>query len=180
MITNYTQFYEAVNYLHYLPYNDTSNEINLAKDDEFKDIIYAEPTEKNIDILNKFLRANKRKIIVMYHGTSPEHDILNNGLFTTKERTKRSRQSQPGFVYLSIYPDMAKTFGNLGYGISNAVVYEVRVPIEFLKPDLDQIHNVRQFGGINCGSTLADSILYGHGARVKGNLPPYMITKYKK
>lgn len=67
---------------------------------------------------------------------------------------------------------------DMGYGINNAVVYECLIPIVYIKPDLDQLRNVRHFGEIEVGNTIGDSIVYGHGVRVKGDIPPYMIKKF--
>ena len=64
---------------------------------------------------------------------------------------------------------------SLGYGINNATVYEVYTPVEWLKPDEDQLNNVRYHSNPDVGNTMADSFLYGHGFRVAGNIPPYAI-----
>lgn len=142
---------------------------NIILSDEFN---LTDFSEKNIKNINKFLNTNKNKNIRLYHGTHPNIPILEEGILTTKLKTKKSYQSQVGFVYLSLYPESAKLFGNIGYGINNATVYQVDIPILYLKPDLDQLHNSNTLN-----KTLGDSAIHGHGFRVKGDVPPYMITK---
>lgn len=117
---------------------------------------------KDIDKLNKFLRKNQYKALKLYHGTSIEHDIENDGLLKTKQKTKKSIQSQPGYVYLSLYKDMAKTFGEMAYPMKDIVVYEVHVQIKSLLPDKDQLYNKRLYGSNEeIGGTLADSAIHG-------------------
>lgn len=171
-------------FLDYYPFTEPtdSNTINLAKDAEFKSIIYSEPTKENIAFLNKLLSPNNKKnrerFITLYHGTSPNIDVLSEGLLATSGSRKKSLQSSEGYVYLSIYPSMAKTFGNLAYGINNSVVYEVKVPIYLCRVDKDQLRNKRQFSNLDIEENIGSSILYGSGVCVKGSIPPYWIKKY--
>lgn len=146
--------------------------IDLFEVDAFKN--------QDIDELNKFFRKNQYKALRLYHGTSIEHDIENDGLLKTKVKTKKSLQSQPGYVYLSLYKGMAKTFGEMAYPRKDIVVYEVHIQIKSLLPDKDQLYNKRLYGSDkNIGDTLADSAIYGSGFRVKADIPPYMIkNKY--
>ena len=135
---------------------------------------------KSVKEINKILRDNKFKKIKLFHGTSPNVPVMEDGLKTTKEKTKKSLQSETGYVYLSIYPSSAKMFGDMAYGISNAIVYEIDIPIIYLKPDKDQLYNKRKgLSDIRIGETLGDSAIYGSGFRVKGDIPPYMINIYK-
>lgn len=173
---------EYINYLHYLEAPaikgvNTNKILNLVKDSETRDMFYREPIDDDIKFLNKYLKNNKYNLIELYHGTSSNNDIIENGLLTTKIKTKKSLQSTPGYVYLSVFEDMAKQFGSFTYPIDDIEVYKITVPVYFLEPDLDQINNVRLWSNINIDETLADSALYGHGFRIKGNIPPYMIKK---
>lgn len=173
MITEF-QIFEK-NYLHYTIHNQ-DNFIDLIKLFDISDY-----SENNIKKINSWFfqkRKSADTIVRLYHGTSPKYDISNQGLFTTSISRKHSYQSESGYVYLSIYPQQAKTFGNVGCGINNAVVYEVYVPVEWLKPDTDQLRNMRLYGSPDCGNSMADSLLYGDGFRVKGNIPPYAIKKW--
>ena len=179
-ILKYNIFLEK--YIHNYPFTESSdsNTINLAHDDEFKSIIYSEPTQGNIDYLNKLLkRDSKNRFIKVYHGTHPNNNILDEGILRTTTKRRNSYQSESGYTYFSIFPSMAKQFGDVGYGISNAVVYEVTLPLYEIRPDDDQIRNVNHYKGTNLKSDLGTSILYGHGIRVKGDIPPYMIKKYE-
>ena len=54
------------------------------------------------------------------------------------------------------------------------------VPIIYLNADKDQLFNKRRgISDIKIGDTLGDSAIYGSGFRVKGDIPPYMISVYK-
>lgn len=138
-----------------------------------------EDQRKCVKMLNKVLKEHVMGMGVFYHGTNPEHDIMGTGLLKTSSKSKRSMQSQTGFTYLTIYPAMAKTFGDMAYSINDAAVYQVTVPIIHLKPDLDQLRNRRQYAGDDCGNSLADSLIYGKGVRVQGNIPLYMIKPFE-
>jgi hypothetical protein len=163
---------------------DMSNPIDLLK--EYPDFFYSEPTPDLIKEFSKIINSHKNQYqpnirpVKLYHGTSANIDILKDGLLTTKMKTKKSLQSQTGFVYLSIFPDMAKTFGEIAYPYDDVVVYEVVVPVYLLQADKDQLNNQRAYAGRNMGDSLAESALYGHGFRVKGDIPPYMIKVYEK
>ena len=143
------------------------------------DCLYQQDS-KSVKEINKILRDNKYKLIKLFHGTSPNIPVMEEGLKTTKLKTKKSLQSEVGYVYLSLYPDSAKTFGNMAYGINDSIVYEIHVPIIYLNADKDQLFNKRRgISDIKIGDTLGDSAIYGSGFRVKGDIPPYMISVYK-
>jgi len=157
------------------------NYIDLINDEQFHDLIHSESTDKKAKTLNKFLRDNKEKTIRLYHGTSSDLPIIEEGLKPTSRKTAKSLQSGHGYVYLSIYPSMAFTFGEMAYPKKDITVYAVDIPIKNLKVDVDQLKNKRYWGNdSNIGSTLGHSIIYGHGARVKGWIQSYMITKVIK
>ena len=61
--------------------------------------------------------------------------------------------------------------------IMKAVVYEVVVPGHAILADKDQLNNQRA-AGINVGDSVAESIVYGGGVRVKGKIDPWQIKKY--
>jgi len=167
-------------YLHKkLSHSDTV--INPLTDDFLEKFMYIDnPTDKELASINKYLKSHKLDNIVLYHGTHPDNNILDEGLLKTTTNRRLSRQSSSGFVYLALFPDSAKQYSDIGYGISNSAVYKITVPIEYLKPDDDNLKNVRQYGKIDVGTTLADSFIYAHTFRVAGNIPPYMIKKYIK
>ena len=173
-LINYNDFLNE-GYVHHGWSTDKNKIIDPLVD--LKNYVYSE-NDDNVKAINKILRNNKNGLIKLYHGTHPENNIIEEGIKTTKMRTKRSLQSSVGFTYFSIYPSMAKTFGDMGYGINNAVVYECLIPINEIKPDLDQLYNKKLYAGLDTGKSIGDSIVYGHGVRVKGDIPPYMIMKY--
>lgn len=129
--------------------------------------------------LNRFFKNQRGNYVRLYHGTHSEHPIMDKGILTTKRRTKRSLQSQTGYVYLSYFPTMAKTFGEMAYPGDKVTVYEAKVPIAHLKPDTDQLRNRRYWGeNKEIGDTLGDSLVHGSGFCVKGDIPPYMISVF--
>jgi hypothetical protein len=149
--------------------------LNLVNDSETRYLFFKDPTIEDVDFLQKYLKSNKFNLIELYHGTSSDHNILDDGLLTTKLSTKKSMQSEIGYVYLSVFDSMAKTFGSFAYPKNDISVYKITVPVYFLEPDLDQLRNQRYYAGNNVNNTLAESALFGHGFRIKGNIPPYMI-----
>lgn len=149
--------------------------INLLKHEQWRDLFFKEPTEKEVKAFRKFLRENKEKQIVLYHGTGADIKVMEQGLLPTSAKRRRSLQSGSGYVYLSVYPDMAKTFAKMGYPEKDVVVYAVTIPIHKLSPDKDQLRNQRQWAGYDGKDDLAASFLYGKGARFKGKIEPWQI-----
>ena len=174
--------HRAPSFIEYHFGTDTKNPLDFGTDPMLQQFLYERQRPNNVKLLNKLLRESPNKTMVMYHATSSKHNIMEEGLRRTSTKTKRSMQSQPGFVYLSIYQNHAMQFGKMGYagqpeGVS---VYRVLVPVQHLKPDLDQLYNVRLWSDGDSergqvGNSLAESIIYGSGARVKADIPPYMI-----
>jgi len=127
----------------------------------------------------KMLRSHKMDYIRMYHATSHQHDVMGKGLLPTSASRAKSIQSTHGFVYLSYDPNRAINFARMAYaGNSNTkiVVYAVDLLVKRLLPDHDQLYNKRMWGGnADIGSTIADSMIYGGGARVRGKIDPTQI-----
>jgi len=142
---------------------------------EFPELIYNSfPTQKQIEKLNKWLRDNKEKYVKMYHGTpfDNKQKILEKGILPTTFSRRHSQQSESGYVYLSLFPTMSKLFADMAnvYSKDN-VVFVATILIMNLKPDTDQLNNKRINGqDLSIGDTLAESLIYGHGARVKGKV----------
>lgn len=176
---NYIKTFEKFLWYKYSPSarNFDIETIDLQETDIFKEIIKKGDNipKEDLDKLNKFFRDNKYKAIKLYHGTSSEYNIENEGLLKTKLSTKKSLQSEPGYVYLSLYKDMAKTFAQIAYPNKDVTVYEVHIQIASLLADKDQIRNKRLYGKMDLKDSLAESVLYGSGFRVKSDIPPYMI-----
>jgi len=151
--------------------------IDLLK--EFPDLFHGDVTPDSMKELHRFLREHINENIIMYHGTSADFDIENQGLLPTSLKRRNSMQSSSGFVYLSLFPNMAKTFAEMAFPNKKVQVYKVTVPIEDLKPDKDQLFNKRVYcRDSNLGDTLVDSLVHGHGARLKGSIEPYKIVKH--
>lgn len=137
------------------------------------------PNAQKVKELNSWIRKNSDrylgKNVVLYHATDIRLPIRDEGLKPTSATRRRSYQSTPGFVYLAATPDRAQAFGDLGnQGASR--VYAVSVSIRSLKADLDQLTNARSVGEV-VGNSVAESILYGGGARVKGGISCWDIQE---
>lgn len=134
--------------------------------------------KKRVDAFNRWLKAHKNDYVRLYHGTGARHDILGKGILRTTLKRRNSYQSASGYVYLSVYPDHARMFGEMGNPYDKAKVYAVDVPIGDLRADADQLKNKRMWDSdlSDVGDTLADSLMYGSGARVRRDIKPYEIT----
>lgn len=146
---------------------------------EWEQLFYQTPSldDPRVNNFEKWLRANRQRFVTMYHGTTvPKEDVLYKGLLPTSATRRRSYQSTSGYVYLSIYQNMAHEFAKMGDPMhaNQAIVWAVEIAIGRLLPDLDQLANKRM-GGVEVEDKLSHSILYGHGARVKGKIDPVQI-----
>jgi hypothetical protein len=150
--------------------------IDLAQDPAWHSIFFSEPDPRDVAALARYLRSNRDNLIRLYHGTSAQIPVFAQGLKPTTFRTKKSLQSSMGFVYLSVYPGRAHDFGKLAYPGKDIAVYVVDIPIRLLKPDKDQLDNQRCWAQREIGDTLAESLAYGHGVRVKGKIDPCAIS----
>ena len=132
----------------------------------------------DVDGFNSWLDEHKEDFVRLYHGTGGNIDVANQGLLKTTKKRRRSYQSTPGYVYLSLYPSSARLFGELGYPYEKAKVHAVDIKIKELKPDLDQLANKRLYDDdlSQLGDSLAESLIYGGGARVKRNILPDEIS----
>lgn len=156
---------------------DITNKV-VHIEDIFGDVLYTNtPSRKDLNEMNRWLKNNPNTLIRLYHGTSTNHNILEQGIKKTSAKNVNSLSSSFGYVYLSPFESTAKMFGELGNPYGN-IVYTVDVPIRLLKPDKDQLFNKRNVEDSNdIRITLADSIVYGRSVCVKGNIPPYMINR---
>lgn len=133
------------------------------------------PKKEDIKELSRLLKNNKDSYITLYHGTSVRHRIKEQGLLKTTARRRNSYQSESGYVYLSLFHSSARLFGELAYPYDKVCVYAIKIRIKELKADKDQLRNNRLFANEDVGNTLADSFVFGHGARVKRNIFPYEL-----
>jgi len=136
-------------------------------------------TPQEIKAFASFLNSHKMDFIRMYHGTSSAHDIMGKGLLPTSASRAKSIQSTAGYVYLAYDPNSALTFAQMAYAgqyNSTRIVYAVDVLVKRLLPDHDQLYNKRMYGGnADIGNTLAHSLIYGRGARVRGKIDPMQV-----
>jgi predicted SprT family Zn-dependent metalloprotease len=139
------------------------------------------PSKEKVKNIKEIVDKSKDKYnptyIKFYHGTDLSIDIENEGLLPTSLNRRRSMQSTSGYVYLANTPKRAKTFGDLGNG-GQSTVYEVIVPGWKIEADKDQLNNQRA-AGEDVGNSVAESIVYGGGVRVKGKIEPWQVRKYK-
>jgi RNA polymerase sigma factor (sigma-70 family) len=148
---------------------------DFSNDPAWQDIAYASPSQESISRLKNWLKENPEAIVRMYHGTAAKHPIKEQGILPTSANRRNSLQSRSGFVSLSIYPGMAKTFAEMAYPQQDVTVYPVEVPVRMLVADVDQLKNKRMWSGYTGGNSLAESIAIGHGAQVKGSIPLWAI-----
>ncbi len=184
-LRNEAGFSEGVAELEYIV-RDIEGEKRVWKmwgDSELSDFLYksflpnGESKPHIISYFNDWLKEHKDDYVRLYHGTSSSNreSVLKKGILKTTERRRKSYQSSSGFAYLSRWPSMAKTFGEMN-NHSDTDVWAVDVKIRDLKPDLDQLVNKRH-AGIICGDSLAESLLLGNGARVAKTIQPWQIHR---
>ena len=174
-------FEEYQEYDKFQPMNPSDKIYDFHKDEEFHKLFYSDDfTEKDKKEFGKVLRNNRGEdYVLLYHGTSCEIPVSKEGLKRTSNKTKKSLQSQTGFVYLSMFPSMAKTFAEMAYPYEDVCVYQIFIKIKDLKPDKDQLKNKRMWSdNKDIKDTLVDSLIYGKGARVKRDIMSYEIKKY--
>ena len=151
--------------------------VDFSSDPRWHDVFYGMPTPRRIKELGQFLRSDANRFVTLYHGTDAGHPVMEEGLLPTSAGRAKSIQSSPGFVYLSVFPGHAKTFGELAYGPTTPIaVYAVTVTARRLLPDPDQLRNKRMYGNAEVGDTLAESLAIGHGARVRGKVDPMQLS----
>lgn len=186
MIKNYNLFERSLTKTldKYLHKSLTHSDLIISPDDDeyLQSFLYKyELSDSDRIQINAYFKKHKFDNIILYHATHPRNSILEEGLLKTTSSRRLSYQSTSGFVYLAIHPSMAKSYSDIGYGISNSVIYEVTIPVEYLMPDTDNLMNQRiAKPEYNIKDTLADSMVYAHTFKVKGNIPPYMIKTYNK
>lgn len=154
--------------------------IKLHEVPELRDIFAkAVPTKEDIVVLSRWLKAHRNDSIVLYHGTDSSLPILQEGLKRTSMRTKRSLESGTGNVYLTSHLGFAKSFGGYAYPEheDSITVYDVVVKVKDLHADKDQLKNHRM-EGVDLGDSLAASLLVGHSATVKHDIPNYDLQPH--
>ncbi|KAB7891453.1 hypothetical protein [Poseidonibacter ostreae] len=156
----------------------TPDGINLREHmhETIKDV--ENPTKKELKAFNSFLRANKEESVILFHGTSSEYNIKEDGIKKTTARTRKSIQTTLGYVYASVFKELAQIFGEMANPHNEISVYAIKVKVKDLKADLDQLTNKRRWGeNENIGNTLADSLVFGRGARIKRNIEDYEVRE---
>lgn len=140
------------------------------------DLFYGQASSQRLKEFTSWLRDHGNDFVTLFHGTDASLPIMEKGLLPTSPNRRRSLQSNNGYVCLSVFPAMARTFGEMGNPMKKIIVYGVMLCVKRLKPDLDQLNNQRAFAGRDLAPTLANSLIYGHGARVKGKIDPFQLT----
>lgn len=155
------------------------NFIDFSQEPYWHSLFYGTPSEDDPKIaeLERWLKEHKNDFVRLYHGTSADHRVMEKGLLPTCHSRKHSLQSRNGYVSLSVYPGMAKQFGEMSYAYPKREieVYAVTLCIKSLVADKDQLANQRQYAERHVKDTLAHSLVFGHGAQVKGKIEPYYI-----
>lgn len=139
------------------------------------------PSKEKIATLKKWLSKHgdkyKNEYVTLYHGTGISVPVLKEGLKPTSATRRRSYQATSGYVYLAPTYERAKTFGDLA-NMGKSKVYAVQVPVNKLLADRDQLNNQRAVG-VEVGNTVAESLVYGGSARVKGKIDLWQIEEVK-
>lgn len=145
---------------------------------EWPDLFYpqGEIDPKRLRQFSRWLRENRQTQVVLFHGTSKRLPIMEKGLLPTSSRRRKSLQSTPGYVYLSVFPSSARQFGEIAYPGHEIVVYNVTCFIRQLRTDKDQLFNRRMYSGLDVEDTLVNSLVYGFGARRKGAVHPFSLS----
>ena len=137
--------------------------------------------------VNNFIKDNQNiympKYLIFFHSTANnlKDKILEEGLLPITAKRRRSYQSTNGYVYLASHREKAEMFGNMANGC-DICTFAVLVKTTDICIDMDQLRNKKaaQWGcEEEIKETLADSIWYGGGVRVKGMIQPYQIVLLK-
>lgn len=134
----------------------------------WRSLLYREPTAERVATLDRWLRANPRAWVRLFHGTDAALPVLREGLKPTSETRRNSPQSRSGFVSFSIYPGHAEVFARMAHPGRAVAVYGINLRVGELVPDRDQLRNQRLWAQRVARDTLAHSLAYGHGAQVRG------------
>lgn len=143
---------------------------------------YDLPLKENVKNIIKWLKDYKQNstgtnhYVIMYHATGKDTPITEKGLLAGQNNRKNFRTSESGYIYLSPNPNYAKGYGDIAFA-GNSVVYEIIVPVKKLLPDKRHFFYARP--DEITGSNLADSLIYGGTARVKGNIERWQIKRYE-
>lgn len=150
-------------------------------DAAFHHLFYGRPTAREVMEFGRWLRERPDAFVRLYHGTSARHPVLDQGLLPASTSRRNSLQTTSGYVCASVYQGHARQFGVMsslnsgpdaqGYRV---VVYPVVTTIRRLCADLDQLRKMRA-AGVDCGNSLAESLVFGHGARMRGRLEPQAL-----
>lgn len=155
----------------------------LYKRSPMNDWIFNNPQARDAAKLKSFkawIGRNRDTLIEMYHGTSADLPISDEGLKRTSRKTRRFLTSSPGYVYLSATPSLALEFGRMAYPDADVEVYAVRVPLKDMKAI--NMLQIKSFGGghEHLGRSLAESIITSLTVRVKRDIQPYELRKLSK
>lgn len=138
--------------------------------------------------VNNFIKKNQNiympKYMIFFHSTARilKDKILSEGLLPTSNKRRRSYQSTNGYVCLAANREKAETFGKMANGYDTCT-FAVLVKTTDIRMDMDQLRNKKsaQWGyEEEIKETLADSIWYGGGVRVKGMIQPYQLVLLKE
>ena len=158
-----------------------SNPFDFSQDEDFHPLFFQTATAEQAKDFARWLAHNKNAFVKLYHGTWAGHDVMSQGLKPTTTARRNSYQSSNGYVCLSAYPGLARAFGNhaaMNRGATSdgarVAVYPVVLNLRSLLADKDQLNNQR-YAGNHVANSLAHSLLYGHGVRVRGIISPDCI-----
>lgn len=134
-----------------------------------------DPNCQRMTDFRRWLRDNQNLELVLYHGTSAEFPVLEQGLLPTSTRRRNSLQSSTGFVSLSVFQSSARQFAEIAFPNRKVIVYGVRLCIRRLRPDKDQLRNKRMWAQLILPNTLAHSLVFGYGAWHRGKIDKFHL-----
>ncbi|MDR2684864.1 MAG: hypothetical protein LBB53_05750, partial [Prevotellaceae bacterium] len=156
--------------------NGTHKVIDLNNTPELqKYLLNKDVTPEDVKEFQRWLKGHREDYVRLYHGTASSNPITEKGILRTGQKRRKSLQSESGYVYLSRYPDASRFFGEYNNN-GETTVYAVDVKIKDLLPDTDQLRNRRMEGREDLGDTLAESLIFGNGARLKRDIKPYEVS----
>ena len=135
-----------------------------------------ENTKHISDWLKDYNQKYDMRYVAMYHATSKDAPILDEGILAGNNKRKNFGMSESGYVYLASTPQMAASFGSMAHN-GNYTIYEVIVPVNKLLPDKNRLEYTALEGAK--GNKLAQSLVYASSARVKGDIERWQIKLYQ-
>ena len=137
--------------------------------------------DDNVKIVSDWLKNYKQKYdiryVIMYHAARKDAPIEKEGILAGNIKRRNFYASERGYVYLATTPKMAEMFGSMAHN-DKFTVYEVIVQVDKLLSDKIRLQHTAFEG--SKGNKLAQSLVHGGSARVKGSIERWQIKPYER